>query len=164
MFSFSSLFERMIVEVRVFEYHSIISTSVEQMVAFHESPDALRILTPPPLILQRLRDERTSLISGEVEFRLWFGPLPIRWLARHEPGPIETSFIDRMIRGPLAQWEHQHLFRKVGQGVELIDRIAFAHKPGVTGLLTRVAFDGLLLRFLFLYRHWRTRRALTNHY
>ena len=134
------------------------------MVAFHDAPDALRILTPPPLILQCLRDERTSLFSGELEFVLWFGPLQVRWLARHEPGPIETSFIDRMIRGPMAQWEHQHLFRKVEHGVELTDRITFAHKSGLTGLLTRIVFDGLPLRILFFYRHRRTRRALTSRY
>jgi ligand-binding SRPBCC domain-containing protein len=133
---------------------------MEAMVHFHEAPDALKVLTPPPLFVQMVRDARVSLTQGEVEFILWFGPLPIRWTARHEPGPTETSFIDRLLTGPMASWEHQHIFRTVDHGVELTDKITFAHKPGWRGILTRLVFDGLPLRFLFWYRHWRTRRAL----
>lgn len=132
--------------------------------AFHQAPDALARLTPPPplMFMQVLRDDRTSLTAGEIEFRLWFGPFPVRWLARHEAGPTATSFADRMIDGPMARWEHQHVFAEVEGGVELIDHITLAHKPGLQGLLTRLVFDGLPLRMLFLYRHWRTRRALST--
>lgn len=131
------------------------------MVAFHQDPRALKRLSMPPTFIQVLRDERTSLTGGEIEFNLWLGPFPIRWIARHEPGPIETSFSDRMLRGPMAEWRHEHIFRPVEGGAELLDRLTFAHQPGWRGILTRLLFDGLPLRLLFLYRHWRTRRALT---
>ena len=145
-----------------FEHHSVIATTLEAMIAFHEDPQALARLTPPPplMVMQVLRDDRTSLTDGEVEFRLWFGPLPVYWLARHQRGPVETSFADVMIEGPMALWEHQHIFREVEGGVELTDRVTLAHKPGWRGLLTRVIFDGLPLRLLFVYRHLRTRFAL----
>jgi ligand-binding SRPBCC domain-containing protein len=112
------------------------------------------------MFIQVLRDDRTSLTDGEFLFRLWFGPIPVRWLARHEPGPTPTSFMDRMIEGPMAQWEHRHIFRAVESGIELIDHITLAHKPGWRGLLTRLVFDGLPLRLLFTYRHLRTRMSL----
>jgi ligand-binding SRPBCC domain-containing protein len=150
------------VNARVFEWHSLIPTTLDKMIAFHEDPKVLRRLTPPPplMFMQILRDDRTSLIDGEIEFRLWFGLIPMRWLARHEPGPTPTSFADRMIAGPMACWVHQHVFRETAGGVELIDHITLAHKAGFTGLLTRLIFDGLPLRLLFLYRHFRTRIAL----
>ncbi len=127
---------------------------------FHEDPRALARLTPPPIIMQLHRDERRSLTEGELEFTLWFGPIPIRWLARHEPGPTPHSFADSQVMGPLALWRHEHIFTAVAGGVELTDRIELAHRRGVTGVFTRLAFDGLPLRLLFAYRHWRTRRAL----
>jgi ligand-binding SRPBCC domain-containing protein len=130
---------------------------METMIAFHDHPRAINRLTPPPIFVQCLRDDRTSLTDGELDFRLWLGLIPVRWLARHEPGPTPTSFIDRMLSGPLASWQHEHLFREVPGGIELTDRITFAHKPGLPGLLTRLLFDGLPLRFLFIYRHLRTR-------
>lgn len=146
-------------QTHVFEHRSVMATTLDRMLAFHQKPEALRILTPPPIFVQLLHDGRTSFTSGDLEFRLWFGPVPIRWLARHEPGPTPTSFIDRMIEGPLDYWEHQHLFAEVPGGVELRDRITIAHKPGLPGLLTRLVFDGLPLRMLFIYRHLRTRLA-----
>ena len=118
------------------------------------------LVNPPPIAIQIVRDARVSLTQGEIEFRLWLGPVPVRWLARHEPGPTASSFVDRMLKGPMAIWEHQHSFRAVASGVELTDRIALAHAAGWKGLLTRLFFDGIPLRMLFVYRHWRTRRAL----
>ncbi len=147
---------------KIFEKRSIIPTSLQQMIAFHEDPRALFKLTPPPIFMRPVRDDLRSLTSGEREFILWFGPLPVRWVARHEPGPIETAFADRMLSGPLAEWRHEHIFREVAGGVELTDRVTYAHRPGLPGLLTQLVFDGLPLQMLFFYRHLRTRLALAG--
>ncbi len=148
--------------MKVFIHRSIMPTTLDAMTAFHADPQALARLTPPlPLMFfQVLRDDRRALTEGELEFRLWFGPVPVHWLARHEPGPTEHSFQDVMVEGPMAAWEHQHIFEAVDGGVRLTDHITLAHKPGLPGLLTRLVFDGLPLRLLFIYRHFRTRRAL----
>ena len=94
---------------------------------------------------------------------LWFLVLPVNWIARHEPGPTETSFQDRMIQGPLDVWVHQHIFREVPGGVALIDHLDYEHrKGGFWGIFTRLMFDGLPLRILFAYRHWQTKRIATK--
>lgn len=147
---------------QVFEQRSVIPTSMQQMLAFHQDRRALSRLTPPPIFVRRLRDDLRSLTEGELEFQLWFGPVPVRWVARHEPGPVETSFADRMLSGPLAAWRHEHIFRAVPGGIELTDRVTYAHRPGLPGLLTRLAFGVLPLRLLFTYRHLRTRLALSG--
>lgn len=146
-------------ETKTFEHTSVISTTIEAIEAFHEDPKAFSRLTPPPIFAQIHRRELKSLVEGELEFTLWFGPIPIRWLAQHEAGPTENSFADRMMKGPMAYWLHCHIFEEVEGGVRLTDRIMLAHKPGIAGLLTRLMFDGLPLRFLFIYRHMRTRMA-----
>jgi ligand-binding SRPBCC domain-containing protein len=148
------------VNAKVFEFRSVFKTSMQNMIAFHEHPRALWRMTPPPIFVQQLKDERKSLTSGEIEFRLWLGPIPVRWLARHEPGPTETSFADVMLRGPMAYWRHEHIFTEVSNGIELTDRVTLAHKPSLSGMLTRLVFNGLALRGLFIYRHLRTRFGL----
>ncbi|NDJ84332.1 MAG: hypothetical protein GYB66_00460 [Chloroflexi bacterium] len=147
-------------EPHIFEHRSTIPTTLDAIQAFHEHPKAFQRLTPPPVFIQVHRNELDTLTNGEVEFTMWMGLIPIRWIARHEPGPIDTSFIDRQIKGPLESWEHQHIFEPVEDGVILIDRITLAHQPGWKGWLTRLCFDGIPLRLLFVYRHLRTRRAL----
>lgn len=145
---------------KVFEHQSILPGSVEQAWAFHAQPDAFSKLTPPPIFVQMRENKLTSLTNGTVDFNLWFGPIPVHWIAQHRPGPTPTSFIDQQISGPLAYWEHHHLMRAVTDGVELIDRITIEHKSGLAGLLTRLFFDGLPLRLLFIYRHLRTRLGM----
>lgn len=145
---------------KVFEHRSIIPTTVEAIIAFHEHPRAFQRLTPPPVFIHVQRNDLQSLTEGEVAFTMWMGPIPVRWLARHEAGPTPHSFIDRQLEGPLAVWEHQHIFEAVPEGVALIDHITLEHRKGWRGWLTRLAFDGLPLRMLFIYRHWRTRLAL----
>lgn len=147
---------------RRFEMTSTIPGTLGAVLRFHEDPRALARLTPPPIVMRLHRDDRRSLSEGEIEFTLWFGPIPIRWLARHEPGPTPHSFADRQVKGPLAYWRHEHIFREAADGVQLTDRITLAHRGGLPGVMTRLAFDGLPLRILFAYRHWRTRRVLTR--
>lgn len=147
---------------KTFEHSSVINTTLDEMHDFHADPKAFSRLTPPPIFAQIHRRDLKSLTDGEMEFTLWFGPVPIRWLARHEPGPTEHSFADRMIEGPMAFWLHCHIFEPVEGGVMLTDRITLAHKPGLAGLLTRLMFDGLPLKILFFYRHLRTRFALSQ--
>lgn len=148
--------------MKSFRHASVLPGTVADSLAVHAEPGTFAMLTMPPLILRVLRDTRTSLTEGEIEFRLWFGPVPVRWLARHEPGPVAASFKDVQVKGPLAHWAHEHIFEPAPGGTLLTDHITYQHRPGWRGLLTRLFFDGLPLKTLFLYRHWRTRRALLS--
>lgn len=150
------------VQTHVYEKSSIMPTTLDKMTAFHENPAALRKLTPPPIFIQLREDNRTSLRNGDLKFTLWFGPIPLKWHVQHEPGPTEHSFADRMLSGPMGYWRHEHIFTEVAGGIKLTDRLTIGHKKGLSGLLTRLMFDGIPLRILFFYRHLRTRMALRN--
>lgn len=144
-------------QTHIYEKRSQLKTSVAQLVAFHERADIFAKLSPPPLIVQVRRDDRKSLTEGDLEFTLWFGPVPIKWWARHEPGPTPASFADVMVAGPLAYWRHEHIFQESDGGAELVDRVTLAHHTGWRGIFSRLMFDGVPLQFLFFYRHLRTR-------
>lgn len=145
-------------QAKVFEHVSVFKGhTAQQCFDFHAAPGAFARLTPPPIYVQVHRNDIHQLVAGDVEFTLWMGPLPVRWHAQHAPGANTTSFVDFQVKGPVAYWHHEHIIRDVPGGVELKDRIRIAHKPGLAGLLTRLMFDGLPLRFLFIYRHLRTR-------
>lgn len=147
---------------RVFEHSSVFPGTASRLTAVHALPQTFARLTMPPLVMQVVDDRRTSLTGGDIAFRLWFGPFPVNWLARHEAGVNEYSFKDVQVRGPLETWEHEHVIEPDEKGARLTDRITFSHKPGIAGLLTRLLFDGLPLKFLFLYRHLQTRRMLKS--
>ena len=146
--------------MKQFQHTSVFHFSPEALMRFHRSPGAFQRLSMPPLVTRIDRDGRRSLTEGELAFTLWIGPVPIPWTARHEPGPIETSFRDVQVAGPMASWEHEHIFISHPQGARMVDRIVYAHHPGWRGWMTRLFFDGPALRLLFVYRHWQTRRWL----
>lgn len=141
-----------------FEFSSLIPSTVEAVWAFHADKRAFIKLTPPPIFVQVHRNGLKSLTEGDVEFTLWFLFFPVRWIARHEPGPIPTSFQDRQVKGPVEVWLHRHLMEVVPGGVKLTDRITIHHrKSGFWAIFTRLFFNNLALRGLFIYRHLRTR-------
>jgi ligand-binding SRPBCC domain-containing protein len=144
---------------RVYEKSSIMKTSPERMLAFHQDPKAITKLTPPPIFVQVIEDRRLSFAEGDLHFRLWLGLIPINWHARHGAGETASSFVDVMISGPMEYWRHEHIFEAVEGGVKLTDRVTLAHKTGWRGILTRLLFDGIPLRALFFYRHMRTKWA-----
>lgn len=148
---------------KVFEKKSVMKgVTVQQMWDFHAQPNAFAKLTPPPIFIQMRQNNLKSLTEGTVDFTMWLGFFPLHWVAQHMPGPTPNSFMDRQLVGPMAFWEHQHIFRAVPGGVELIDHVTIEHKPGAVGTFTRLMFDGLPLQMFFLYRHLRTRLALSK--
>jgi ligand-binding SRPBCC domain-containing protein len=132
---------------------------MQKMIDLHTKSGPAQ-LTPPPIFVTVQRDSRTSLATGDLQFTLWFLFVPVRWHARHEPGPTPTSFADVMVSGPMRYWRHEHIFEPEGDGVRLIDRITLAHHEGISGILTRLFFDGFPLRMLFWFRHLKTRWML----
>lgn len=151
---------------RTHTFRTILPGTAEQVMAFYADPKAPVILTPPPIFFQIRDDRRTSITSGEIEFTLWFTFIPFKWTSRHEPGSTPTAFIDRMIAGPAEVWVHEHIAHNLTDKpgfVEVSDILEIAHKGGLTGVFTRLFFDGLPLRFLFFYRHLRTRQVLKKY-
>lgn len=143
-----------------FDHSFIVRAPLAAVAGFHRDTRVLRRLTPPPVYVQIHRVE--ALAEGSIsEFTLWFGPLPIRWTARHSEVDPLGGFTDTQVAGPMQHWVHRHAFEPVdADRTRVRDRIAYQHPPGPRGLLTRLLFGGLGLRLTFAYRGWVTRRAL----
>jgi ligand-binding SRPBCC domain-containing protein len=72
-------------------------------------------------------------------------------------GMDTAMFRDRMVRGPMAHWEHTHRFEAVDGGTRMIDDIEYRLPPGRLGAaVSDVAKLGLAPAFW--YRHRTSRR------
>jgi ligand-binding SRPBCC domain-containing protein len=146
----------------IYKHTSFYPYPVEDLYDFHDKPGAMKKLVMPGTFAQILRDDRLNLQEGELEFRLWFGPLPQHWIVRHETGPNTHSFVDRMISGPLASWVHEHKMEAAPGGSRLTDQVSYKHHIGLRGLVYRLFFNPLTLKILFTYRHWITKKSLES--
>lgn len=132
---------------------------LEKVADFHAQSASMAAITPPPV---KVRVQRAPAVLGdgdEMEFTLWLGPLPVRWLAKIE-GATPSGFSDRQLKGPFRKWVHRHSFERINETRTRVRdeiHIALDRQPlwGIIGLLMIVN-----LPFLFAYRAWKTRRLL----
>jgi ligand-binding SRPBCC domain-containing protein len=128
--------------------------------AFHADSEALKKLTPPPIVVQPRRIEPLAEESVS-QFVLWLGPLPVPWTARHsQVGP--DGFVDEQEKGPYKRWVHHHRFEAISaDSSRVIDEIEAELSPQPVRWFIGAAL-WLGLPVLFAYRAWRTRKAVAR--
>jgi ligand-binding SRPBCC domain-containing protein len=97
--------------------------------------------------------------GDRMDFTMWMGPLPVRWIARIQEVSA-SGFSDVQVRGPFKAWEHRHEFVRVDDAAtDVVDTIRYSLRAhplwGPIGLGM-----GLSLPILFAFRAWKTRRLL----
>lgn len=147
--------------MQTFDYSFTVPAPLAVVSAFHYDTRALKQLTPPPVFVQLHAVE--PLGEGSVsEFTMWFGPLPVRWVAVHS-SVSDNGFTDRQEGGLMKRWEHTHRFTSMSDDLTQIhEHIEYEHHKGIRGLLSRVLFSRPALGFLFAYRKRVTRRAMDD--
>jgi len=136
-----------------------VKSSLPSVATFHQQASSMAAITPPPMRVEIQRAPATLAGGGEMDFTLWFGPLPIRWSARIED-VTEAGFTDRQVSGPFQEWVHRHSFVQVDDHTtEVIDQISLKLKPQLMWGAVGLGFV-LGLPVLFAYRGWKTRRLL----
>jgi ligand-binding SRPBCC domain-containing protein len=143
----------------IYHHRFSVRAPLDRVAEFHGRAISMAAITPPPIII-RLRHAPEFLAEGdEMDFTMWLGPLPVRWLARIE-AVSSSGFIDRQLRGPFAEWVHRHTFVAVDEHTtDVIDEVTLKLKTHplwwFVGLGMQVG-----LPLLFAFRKWKTRRLL----
>lgn len=142
-----------------FEHYFTVQASIDQVACFHNDSRALKLLTPPPVIVQMHYVE--PLDEGSVaDFTMWLGPIPVRWTAVHQNVDLQHGFTDVQRRGPFNQWVHRHSFHRLdAHTTQVVDQVdAEFGQHWFWGLISRLMWFGL--KGLFAYRAWATKRSL----
>ena len=144
----------------IYRHSFRVRTPLSTVADFHRQTGSMGKITPPP-ILVRVHRSPAQLNNGDsMEFTMWMGPLPVRWMAQFED--VRTDgFVDRQVRGPFAVWVHRHTFVAVDEKTtEVHDEVTVQlHETNRWWQL--VGFGMWMgLPVLFAYRAWRTRRLL----
>ncbi|NKE10007.1 MULTISPECIES: TIGR01777 family oxidoreductase [Kocuria] len=98
----------------VFESTERLEYPLDRVWAWHQRPGALTRLSPewaqavvsesfPPL-QPGTRARLLTSVPGTA------GTVRVPFVSEHDDGPVPRSFVDRMVKGPLASWTHTHTF------------------------------------------------------
>jgi ligand-binding SRPBCC domain-containing protein len=140
-----------------FKLSSLINAPIATVWEFHERKDILQILTPPWQPVQVVRREGGLGVGAITEFRLFLGPIPISWVARHIECEKPYLFVDEQIEGPMKSWLHRHQFQEENGQTRLTDSIKYEIPGGwIVELLLGWWVDSRL-KEMFRYRHQVTK-------
>ena len=140
-----------------FDFRFAVDAPISVVREFHKDTRALKLLTPPPTIVQ-LHDIEPLAEGSVSRFTLWVGPLPLRWEAVHRD-VSEHGFTDIQRSGPAKKWEHTHTFAPLGENkTEVREHVEYEHAGGFWGAVTRVLFAKPNLYVMFTYRRIITRK------
>lgn len=79
--------------------------------------------------------------------------VPMHWVTEITHVQEPAYFVDEQRFGPYALWHHQHNFKEVAGGVEMIDEVNYAIPFGPLGRLANLLFVGREVNAIFNHRY-----------
>ena len=136
-----------------FDVEQWLPTQPEEVFPFFLDPANLEALTPPWLHF-RLRGVSTETIAPGtlIDYALRLHGLPVRWRTRIEAVEPPRRFSDLQLKGPYAQWRHEHRFDPAAGGTLARDIVRYRLPLGPLGALLAGRWVRRDLARIFAYR------------
>ena len=133
----------------VYTKKSVMPVIQKKLFAWHENPCALERLTPPWNKIKVVHKDEGLQPGSKTQIKLYFGPIPFSWIARHTKYVEGEVFCDTQIKGPFSKWTHEHkMIQKSETDSFLEDRI---HYKTFGNIYPRFVHNSI--ERLFTYRH-----------
>lgn len=137
-------------------YTQKLPLSLKESWDFFSCPINLKILTPEHLGFEITNEQKNGNMYGGQIIAYTICPLwnfPLQWVTEITHVKEPDYFIDEQRFGPYKFWHHEHRFRSIPDGVEMIDTIYYALPFGFLGR----AFHSLKIKQdledIFSYRY-----------
>lgn len=122
--------------------------------SFFSDPKNLQEITPPEMRFQILSDVPDEIYPGLIiQYKVTaIAKISMNWtteIAHVIPGKM---FIDEQRFGPYNFWHHQHHFRAIENGTEMVDFVHYALAFGLLGRMVNAIDIRRRLNHIFAYR------------
>lgn len=141
-------------EMHQVEDRVIVPAPIEEVWNFFSNPENLKELTPPEMKMRMVSRVPAEMYEGLI-LRYRVAPLMginLPWASEITVIEPQRYFVDRMLEGPFAQWHHEHHFKAVKEGVEMLDRVHYKVPLGLLGELFHPLLVKNNVKQLFQYR------------
>ncbi len=146
-----------------FKRLQVLPMSLREAWDFFSSPQNLGLITPNHMGFDILYQSGTEkMYAGKIiRYRIEIFPhISIQWITEITHVKEPDFFVDEQRYGPYAMWHHQHHFRELASGVEMIDEINYAVPFGLIGRFAHHIFVERQVSAIFDYRA----KALTEYF
>jgi ligand-binding SRPBCC domain-containing protein len=132
-----------------------IPISLEKAWDFFSNPANLQAITPDNMGFKVIsKHHGDTMYAGQI-IEYTVKPLlgiPIYWMTEITQVKDKQYFIDEQRYGPYSLWHHQHHFKAIDGGVEMIDIVHYKNPFWVLGRLANTVFVKKKLDGIFNYR------------
>ena len=131
-----------------------IPTDIETCWDFFSSPKNLKNITPDYMGFEVLVEVPEKMYAGlmiEYEVKPLLG-IPMKWITEITHVEQLKFFVDEQRKGPYKIWHHEHHFRQVENGIEMIDIVSYEIPFGLLGRLAHPIVVKKKLNEIFDYR------------
>jgi ligand-binding SRPBCC domain-containing protein len=113
-------------QARVLERTNFLSHPIGQVFAFFAEPQNLEKITPPTMRFTILTPLPIEMRQGAlIDYRIVLNGIRMLWRTEITEWQPPHRFIDTQLKGPYLQWIHEHSFREVEGGTEMMDRVEY---------------------------------------
>jgi ligand-binding SRPBCC domain-containing protein len=136
-----------------------IPVSIEDAWNFFSSPANLQAITPAGMSFKIIsKHQGEKMYPGQlIEYKVRpILNIPVYWMTEITHVEELKYFIDVQRKGPYSLWHHQHHFKKIEDGVEMIDIVHYKNPMGFIGEIGNILFVKNQLRKIFEFRFQKT--------
>lgn len=127
---------------------------LEEAWNFFSNPSNLKLITPPSMDFRIISPLYNTIYAGQlIEYTVKpVTGIGVYWMTEITHIEERKYFIDEQRCGPYALWHHQHHFREIEGGVEMMDIVHYRNPLGLLGNLANKLFVKKQLKKIFDYR------------
>src|SRR4051794_30418005 len=108
--------------------------SLPAVFEFFKNPSNLNALTPTWLGFRLVSSSDATVRKGtHIRYRLRLAGIPLTWESLITEYQENSHFSDKQLTGPYTRWYHRHVFRAVGNRVEMTDDVEYQLPIGLLG-------------------------------
>jgi len=133
-----------------------VPATMEEVWQFFSDAKNLLAVTPPHLNLKVTNKVYGNVVYAGQVMTYTVKPLagiPLAWMTEITHVEPQKYFVDEQRKGPYKLWHHQHHFKEIEGGVEMIDLVHYRLPAGILGNLANALVIKKELRKIFSYRY-----------
>ena len=113
----------------------IVHTDLETCWDFFSNPSNLKLITPEYMGFD-VKTETPNIMYEGLILSYSVRPLlniPMEWVTEITHVKDKSFFVDEQRIGPYKLWHHEHHFKEIDEGVEMIDIVSYEPPFGILG-------------------------------
>ena len=134
--------------------NQIVHTDLETCWDFFSNPSNLKLITPEYMGFDVKTETPKEMYEGLI-ISYSVRPLlniPMEWVTEITHVKDKSFFVDEQRVGPYKLWHHEHHFKEIDQGVEMIDIVSYEPPFGILGKIIHPFIIKPKLEEIFAFR------------